>query len=84
MRGRVRERGRAHWGQLHRLQRLLLRLHQAIHSSRAADFRTKKNPIGSGERLEHYDGLIGARHNGFGDGDELLLLIEHAKARRAR
>ena len=34
-----------------------------------------------GERLENYDGLIGARHYRFGDGDQLLL-AENAEARR--
>src|ERR1700693_3260016 len=35
----------------------------------------------SGFRFKDDDGLIGARHNGFGDGDEAVLLAEDAEAR---
>src|SRR6266705_2377277 len=34
--------------------------------------------------FKHHDGLVGARHDGFGNGDELLLLAEDAQPRRLR
>ena len=36
------------------------------------------------QRVKHDDGLVGARHNRFGDGDELVLLAEDTEARRLR
>src|SRR2546422_11382544 len=36
------------------------------------------------QRLENDDRLIRPRHHRFGDGDELVLLIEDAEARRLR
>jgi hypothetical protein len=44
---------------------------------------TLQDCYNSGERVEDYDGLVGAEHNGFGDGDEFLLLVENAKTGRA-
>src|SRR6266403_5121795 len=32
--------------------------------------------------FEHYDGLVGARHDGFGNGDEFVLLAEYTQPRR--
>ena len=34
--------------------------------------------------FKNHDGLIGARHHGFGDGDQLFLLAEDAQPRRLR
>ena len=34
--------------------------------------------------FEHYDWLVGARHDGFGNGDEFILLAEYPQPRRFR
>ena len=34
--------------------------------------------------FEHYDGLVSARHHGFGNGDEFILLAEYPQPRRLR
>lgn len=36
------------------------------------------------KRIEDHDGLVGARNEGFADGDEFLLLGEDAETRNAR
>src|ERR1700694_1616801 len=43
--------------------------------------------FGGGElrqSFEHYDWLVSARHDGFGNGDELILLAEYTQPRRLR
>src|ERR1700682_4697889 len=36
------------------------------------------------QSFEHYDWLVSARHDGFGNGDEFILLAEHTQPRRLR
>src|ERR1700687_1957166 len=36
------------------------------------------------QSFEHYDWLVGARHHGFGNGDEFILLAEYTQPRRPR
>src|SRR6202140_4405890 len=36
------------------------------------------------QSFEHYDWLVSARHDGFGNGDELILLAEYTQTRRLR
>ena len=43
-----------------------------------------RTPKQLGKRIEDDDGLVGARDDGFGDGDKFVLLREDAEARNAR
>src|SRR2546423_12601455 len=36
------------------------------------------------QRFEHHDWLVSARYDGFGNGDEFILLAEYTQSRRSR